>query len=86
VTRPAATLATVALTACGSAVLVLPGLVVAAFAWQRLGRALAAGSDPAAIALLVALFVAAWLLGLVLAGAAASWRSAAWTFEVERAG
>ena len=86
VTRPAATLATVALAACGSAVLVLPGLVAAGLAWQRLGRALAAGSDPVAIALLTALFVAAWLLGLVLAGAAASWRSLAWTFEVRRTG
>ncbi len=86
VARPATTLATVALTACGSTVLVLPGLVVAALAWQRLGRALAAGSDPVAISLLTALFVAAWLLGLVLAGAAASWRSLAWTFEVGRTG
>lgn len=84
VRRPATTLATIAVAACGSAVLVVPGLVAAGLAWQRLGRALAAGSDPVAIALLTSLFVAAWLLGLVLAGAAAAWRSLAWTLEVRR--
>ncbi len=83
-TRPATTLATSAVAACGSVVLVGPGLAAAALALQRLGRALAAGSDPVAIVLLTALFVAAWLLGLVLAGAASSWRGLAWTFEVRR--
>lgn len=84
VRRPATTLATIAVAACGSAVLVVSGLAAAGLAWQRLGRVLAAGSDPVAIALLTPLFVAAWLLGLVLAGAAATWRSLAWTLEVRR--
>ena len=52
--------------------------------WARLRALLIEGDDPLAIAFGVLLFVAVWVAGLVLVGAAAAFRGAAWTFELVR--
>lgn len=85
VRRPVASLATQALVLAGSVFLMAPGLIVAAFAWDRTGWALAdPAAPPIALAILTLLFVTAWLGGVGMAGAAAAWRSVAWTLEAAR--
>jgi hypothetical protein len=85
VTHPLPSAATAVLTLAGSVVLVVPALVVAGLAWDRLGTALPGGVPAPAILALTTLFVIVWTTGLLLAAAASSWRSAAWTLEVIRA-
>jgi len=82
--HPLATLGTIVVTVGGALALMIPGLISSAVAWDRLGEAFAAELGPAPIVALSFLFVAIWVSGLALAGAAASWRSAAWTLEVCR--
>jgi hypothetical protein len=82
--HPLATLGTIVVTLSGALVLVLPGLVSSAIAWDRLGDAFLADAGALAIVALTVLFAAIWVSGLALAGAAASWRSIAWTLEVLR--
>ncbi|HET7727518.1 MAG TPA: hypothetical protein VFK54_09355 [Candidatus Limnocylindrales bacterium] len=75
-------LATVALTIG----LVGPALVAGSLAWLRARDLLREDRDALAIVVAVLLFVALWLGGLLLAGVAATFRGAAWTFEVVRVG
>jgi hypothetical protein len=82
--HPLTSLGTVVLTVGGALVLIVPGLVSSAIAWDRLGDALVADAGPGPIVALTFLFVAIWVGGLALAGAAASWRNVAWTLEVLR--
>jgi hypothetical protein len=82
VRRPLRSVAIVAGTTLGSGVLVGPALVASAVAWSGVRRALLSGSDPTVALGSVALFVAAWIGGLVLAGLAATWRSAAWSLAL----
>jgi hypothetical protein len=82
--HPLATLGTVAVTILSALALVVPGLVSSAIAWDRLGDAIVADAGPLPIVVLTVLFVAIWVSGLALAGAAAAWRSVAWTLEVLR--
>ncbi len=82
--HPLASAATAGLTIVGSILLVGPALAVAGLAWDRLAAALPAdGSAVPAVALCI-VFVLAWSIGLLLAGASSSWRSVAWTLEVRR--
>jgi hypothetical protein len=84
VRRPLGSLGVLAGTIGGSLIVVGPGLVTASIAWDGVRRALLGnGSAPAAL-LAVGIFVATWTAGLVLAGVAAAWRSAAWSSVVMR--
>ena len=65
-------------------VLVGPAIVAAAVGWDRLRALLIEARDPVATTAGLALSVAVWFGGLVLAGAAATFRGAAWTFELVR--
>ena len=68
-------------TTIGSLVVVgSPG--ASAVAWSGVRTALLGTSDPAPALGSVAVFVAAWIGALVLAGLAATWRSAAWSLVV----
>lgn len=58
-----------------------PALVAAALAWFRVREALLLAPDSGIGIVVVALSVAIWLGALVLAGAGAALRSAAWTME-----
>jgi hypothetical protein len=69
----------------GVAVLVLlvgPALAAAAVGWLRVRDILVGGRDPVVVTGAVAIWVAIWLGGLVLAGVGAAFRAAAWTLEV----
>jgi hypothetical protein len=69
----------------GMAVLVLlmgPALAAAAAGWLRVRDMLVGGSDPVVVIGAVAIWVAIWLGGLVLAGVGAAFRAATWTLEV----
>lgn len=69
----------------GVAVLVLlvgPALVAAAVGWLRVRDMLVGGRDPVVVIGAVAIWVAIWLGGLVLAGVGAAVRAAAWTLEM----
>jgi hypothetical protein len=80
--RPLRSLAVLAATTLGSVVVVGPALVTGTVAWSGVRNALLGGSDSGVALGWVALFVASWLGGLVLAGVAAAWRSAAWSLVV----
>ena len=62
-------------------VLAGPALLAAAAGWDRVRDVMTHGSDPAAVLLTVAIWVAVWLGGLVLAGVGHAIRAAAWTLE-----
>ena len=66
------------------ALILTPAVLASATGWGRLRAVLVEGREPLAIIAGVALFVAVWLGGLVLAGAATTFRGAAWTFELTR--
>jgi hypothetical protein len=71
----------------GIAVIVLllgPALLASAGGWTRVRVALLEGRDAPGVFIAVAIWVATWLGGLVLAGVASAFRTAAWTFEVRR--
>jgi hypothetical protein len=69
----------------GLAVLVLllgPSLLASSVGWSRVRDVVVDGRSPLAAVMVVLTWVAMWLGGLVLAGVAAAFRSAAWTFEL----
>ncbi|OGO53818.1 MAG: hypothetical protein A2V85_17490 [Chloroflexi bacterium RBG_16_72_14] len=69
----------------GLAVLVLllgPSLLASSVGWSRVRDVVVDGRSPLATLMVVLTWVAMWLGGLVLAGVAAAFRSAAWTFEL----
>ncbi|MDP9483130.1 MAG: hypothetical protein M3P84_07915 [Chloroflexota bacterium] len=80
--RPVRSLAVLVATTLGSVVLIGPALVGCAVAWSVVRTVLLGGSDPTQALGLVGLFVSCWIGGLVLAGFAATWRSAAWSLAV----
>ncbi|MEO8229130.1 MAG: hypothetical protein ABI628_05130 [Chloroflexota bacterium] len=82
VRRPLRSAAIIVGTTLGSVVLVGPALVASTIAWSGARRALLGGDDPTAALGSVGLFVAAWIGGLVLAGLAGTWRSAAWSLAL----
>jgi hypothetical protein len=74
-----------ALATTGLAILlVAPAVVAAATGWARLRGLLLDSGDVILPSVGVALFIAVWIGGLVLAGAGATFRGAAWTFELTR--
>ncbi len=83
VMHPLASLLTVALGLAFTAVLLVPALVAATFAWGWLALALERGAEVDAFLLSVA-FVAIWAAGLLVAGVGSTWRGVAWTVEVLR--
>jgi hypothetical protein len=84
VRRPLGALGVLVATLAGSLIVVGPGLVTASIAWDGVRRALLGDGSAPAVLLTVGLFVATWTAGLVLAGVAAAWRSAAWSALVVR--
>jgi len=80
--RPARSLATLGATVIGSLILVGPAIVILAVAWDRVRTVFMESMDPVAMFALAALLGAAWTLGLTVAGAAAAWRSAAWSLAL----
>jgi hypothetical protein len=59
-----------------------PALAAAAAGWLRVRDMLVGGRDPVVVLGAVAIWVAIWLGGLVLAGVGAAVRAAAWTLEM----
>jgi hypothetical protein len=82
VRRPLAVLGTAVVTDLAIVAVMVPSLLAASVAWDRVGFALVA--RPEVVPMAVAAFVALWLGGLVLVAAAVAWRQAAWTFEAFR--
>lgn len=80
--RPIRSVAIMAGTTIGSVVVVGPALVACTVAWSGVRTVLLGPSDPMAALGSVVLFVASWMVGLALAGLAATWRSAAWSLAV----
>jgi hypothetical protein len=82
VRRPARVLPTALF---GVAILVLPlvpALLAAGIGWERIRDLLATDAEPWFAVIAIAIWVAVWLGGLVLAGVAAAIRAAAWTLEL----
>lgn len=80
--RPHRMLAT-ALLGVGVVLLLLgPALLASAAGWARVREILLENRDPVGELAAVAIWVAIWLGGLVLAGVATAFRTAAWTFEL----
>ncbi|MEP6638057.1 MAG: hypothetical protein ABJC39_01795 [Chloroflexota bacterium] len=68
-------------------VVLAPGALAAASAWEAVRSVLGGSSDPVRILVTVVAFVALWIVGLVLIGVACAWRAAVWTVaEVTREG
>jgi hypothetical protein len=84
VRRPHRVLGTALLTTAVFVLLVGPALVAAAYAWNTVRALTADGADPLLVFVAILLFTGLWLGGLVLAGAVAAFRNAAWTFELPR--
>ena len=84
--RPFSTLGTFALPLAVTAVVVTPILLAASVTWDFLRRELAgAGVGEGVVVLLTMLaFVAIWTAGLLVAGLASAWRSAAFTVDAVR--
>jgi hypothetical protein len=59
-----------------------PALAAAAAGWLRVRDMLVGGREPVVVLGAVAIWVAIWLGGLVLAGVGAAVRAAAWTLEM----
>jgi hypothetical protein len=79
-------LSTIGRWAVPSAVLVVvlaPSMVTAGLTWTAV-RSAAATTDPIALFATVLVFVALWLVGLLLVAVACAWRAAVWTVVVAR--
>jgi len=84
VRRPFTSAATLAVTTVAVAAAVLPPALVAGIAWERLRIGLASQASAPEIAVALVVFVCLWFAALLLAGAATSLRSFAWTAETYR--
>ena len=86
VRRPLSTLGTFGLPLLVTAVIVTPVLLAAGLIWDVLrGELSGVGVDDGLVLLLTTLaFVATWCAGLLVAGLAAAWRSAAFTVDTVR--
>lgn len=82
VRRPLRSVGTAAYGLLWLVVLIAPSMVVAVAAWGHVRTVLPPGGDPVGSAVAVLLWVAVWLVALVLAGLAAAVRAAAWTLMV----
>ena len=79
--RPLRILGTAIVGLAALVLLVAPALLAAGTGWSRVREVLADGGDPVVAMATVAIWVAIWLGGLVLAGVGAAIRAAAWTLE-----
>jgi hypothetical protein len=77
--RPLATLARFWLPTLALVVVLVPSTVAAASAWTGVGTVLGDGSDAIRVLIAVLLFVAIWIVGLVLTAVVCAWRAAVWT-------
>ena len=84
--RPLSTLGTFALPLIATVLLVTPIVLAAGVVWEFLRRELsgAAGDEGLVLLLTMLVFVATWSAGLLVAGIASAWRSAAWTVDAVR--
>jgi hypothetical protein len=82
VRRPQRIIPTAMVGAAVLLLLVVPAMVAAAAGWSRVREILVGGRDPFVVVGAVAIWVAIWLGGLVLAGVGAAVRAAAWTLEM----
>ena len=65
----------------------VPSALAAGSAWEAATEAIGRRADPLAVAITVVLFVALWVIGLILIGVVCAWRAAVWTVvEVAREG
>lgn len=60
-------------------VVVAPSALAAASAWHAINAVLRERDDPITVLLAVVLFVALWVVGLLLAAVVCAWRAAGWT-------
>ena len=60
-------------------VVLLPSALAAAWSWAAVGTILGDRSDAVRVLLAVVLFVAIWIVGLLLTAIACAWRAAVWT-------
>jgi hypothetical protein len=79
-------LATFALTTVSIVAALVPAALAAGLGWSFARLALLGGRSEVEIVATVVLFVAIWVGGLVIGGAAVAWRSHAWTAEWLRRG
>jgi len=87
VRRPAAALAPALWTTLVLAIDLAAGLGIVALAWTQLGERLTdSTTDLATTTFWILAFPASWIGALALTGLVDAWRSAAMTFQVERAG
>ena len=84
VRRPARVLPTALFGVAILALPLVPALLAAGIGWERIRVLLATDAEPWFAVIAVAMWVAVWLGGLVLAGVAAAIRAAAWTLELPR--
>jgi hypothetical protein len=77
--HPLATLARFWLPTLALVVVLVPSTVAAASAWTGVGTVLGEGSDAIRVLVAVLLFVAIWIVGLVLTALVCAWRAAVWT-------
>ncbi|MEA2535875.1 MAG: hypothetical protein QOF11_109 [Chloroflexota bacterium] len=82
VRRPMRCLMVLIATTAGTVVVIGPGLIGGAVAWASARSVLLGQFESRAALGSAVLFVACWMVGLVLAGVAATWRSAAWSLVV----
>ena len=77
--RPIATVVRFWLPTLALIVVLVPSTIAAASAWTGVGTVLGDGSDAIRVFSAVVLFVAVWIVGLVLTAVVCAWRAAVWT-------
>lgn len=82
VRHPFRSLGTLLLTVLGSVLIVAPLIAISIAAWAWVRDLLMTDVRPSVGLLGSSLFVALWLIGLLVAGVVATWRSAAWSLAV----
>lgn len=82
--RPHRTLATAIIGLVTGLLMLGPALLASGIGWTRVRDLMIGGADPVNALAAVAIWVAVWLGGLVLAGLAAAIRAATWTFATVR--
>lgn len=78
----AAGLATLVVTDAVVFAVLIPFVLVAGMTWFHLRAVLLDAGDGIQLSAALALFIASWILGLAILGAALAWRASAWTVQV----
>jgi len=79
VRHPVAALGRFWLPTLGLVVVLVISALAAAWSWAVVGTVLGGRSDPVWVVLAVVVFVAIWVVGLLLTAVACAWRAAVWT-------